>query len=221
HPLAWWVNREVELSRESACDDVVISHVPARVFAQDLFSIAAGDRVEKVGLAMGMGLGRKSAVQQRIRALFGRAPHRVEVRLSERLMMIGGGALLLSSSVMTGCQATHSITMEGPPPGPRQMQFVATLNPRFSDTTVVSSSSPLPGERHLRFTINETSTLIKEGNREFLNTLPAPLPDLWSKPIAIRSGSSFNAKVKMTFSGHRILNAREAKEFLSMSGVMP
>lgn len=92
HPAIWWIDRQLTLEREAACDDWVVAlAAPPRAYARCLVALAEGRTMHPASLHVSFGGGR-SQLAERVRRL-------VDGRRRRRLTAGGGTTAALSSGV--------------------------------------------------------------------------------------------------------------------------
>ncbi len=91
HPLAWFLNRQMRIEREKACDDLVLSHgIHPSFYGETLLTVAASHAMAPAAPANALAMARKSSLENRLLAILDGGRNR---RGPTRAALTGGFAL--------------------------------------------------------------------------------------------------------------------------------
>jgi len=110
NPLAWWARRRLDLEQEMACDEEVLSlGSRASSYACHLLGIAHTAVHRPAMAAAGLGMARRSDLEERIMRILNRTTHR-------RV----GLAVILPAAILTAALVPAIAAVQPTEPGPRQ-----------------------------------------------------------------------------------------------------
>lgn len=153
HPAAWWMSRQLEVSREQACDDLVVAAGCDPADYAETLVLCSEARLEEATVSAGTAMqlaaiGKdRSSLRQRVLRILGQ-PATAQVRNGGAGwwfgVLAGIGLLLAASSGTAGKSDLANFDFENPPPGyepgvraadKNQTIHIDGVKLRFSDLT--------------------------------------------------------------------------------------